>query len=139
MADFADTIAALSTPSGESAIALVRLSGPACADLAKACFNLPSAPAARRAARGLYTLKNSSPLDDCVFTFFKAPSSYTGEDMLEISCHGNPFIVQNMLCDLFERGARAAGRGEFTRRAFLNAKLDLSQAEAVALMISSSL
>ncbi len=70
-------------------------------------------------------------MDDVVATFFPAANSFTGEDALEISCHGNPFIVQAMLEDLLARGCRPAGPGEFTQRAFLNGRLDLSQAEAV--------
>jgi len=130
-----DTIAALSTPQGESAIALVRLSGSLCAPLAREIFG--SSPEPRRANFGVYKSSNGEELDECVYTFFAAPASYTGEDMLEISCHGNPYIVGKILEDLILRGARAAHPGEFTRRAFLNDKLDLSQAEAVSLLIGA--
>jgi tRNA modification GTPase len=70
-------------------------------------------------------------VDDVLFTFFRGPHSYTGEDSLEVSCHGNPFIAQKILEDLLKRGCRLAGPGEFTQRAFLNGRMDLSQAEAV--------
>ena len=132
-----DTIAALSSAHGESAVAVVRLSGPGCREIAASCFARESAPEPRRMTRAKYSALGGEVLDDVMFAFFAAPASYTGEDMLEIFCHGNPFIVQTVLEDLFERGARAASHGEFTRRAFENRKLDLSQAEAVSLMIAA--
>lgn len=130
-----DTIVALSTPSGESAIAVVRLSGAQTQTLAAEIFG--ATPKPRTAAYGKYTDRNGTVLDDVVAVFFKAPHSYTGEDCLEISTHGNPFIVRSVIDDLIARGARAAQAGEFTRRAFENAKMDLSQAEAVALLIGA--
>jgi len=78
-----------------------------------------------------------SVVDDVVVTLFVAPNSYTGEDSLEISCHGNPFIIRKILADLFARGCRPAEPGEFTKRAFLNGRMDLSQAEAVMDLISA--
>ena len=131
-----DTIAALSTPTGESAVALVRLSGGECPRLAREIFGRNEIPP-RAAHFGRYKNIAGNILDEAVFTLFAAPNSYTGEDMLEISTHGNPFIVQNILEDLFARGCRAAEPGEFTRRAFMNDKMDLSQAEAVSLLISA--
>lgn len=131
-----DTIAALSTPSGESAVALVRLSGGDCRRIAREIFGKQTI-APRNANFGIYRDLCGNFLDETIYAFFAAPSSYTGEDMLEISCHGNPFIVRKMLDDLIARGARAAQPGEFTRRAFMNDKLDLSQAEAVALVIGA--
>jgi tRNA modification GTPase len=80
---------------------------------------------------GDYRSVDGDLLDDVVFVFFQGPNSYTGEDSLEISCHGNPFIAQKILADLFRRGCRPAEPGEFTQRAFLNGRMDLSQAEAV--------
>lgn len=130
------TIAALSTPNGESAIALVRLSGGECLRLSEDIFK-KGVPVPRKSNRASYKSLNGEILDDCVFTFFKGPASYTGEDMLEIATHGNPFIVQCVLEDLFERGCVPAEPGEFTRRAFMNDKMDLSQAEGVALLISA--
>lgn len=129
MTDSNDTIAAPGTPAGTSAIAVVRVSGPACADLAKAIFVEPLE--ARVAHHQTYQDADGSPVDDVLVTFFAGPRSYTGEDVLEISTHGNPVITQLVLDDLFKRGCRAAEAGEFTRRAFLNGQLDLSQAEAV--------
>lgn len=132
----ASTIAALATPPGSGALAILRLSG----------------PQARTILQSLSTVKDWSPrqvrhvtlrhqgniLDDVVATYWAAPSSYTGEDVVEISCHGNPFIAERILEALLEHGAVAAGPGEFTERAFLNGKLDLTEAEAVADLISAS-
>lgn len=132
-----DTIAALSTPTGESAIAAIRASGDLCLEIALKAFDLKNPPEPRRALRGAYKSLSGAVLDEVLFIYFKAPNSYTGEDMLEIFTHGNPFIVQTILEDLFARGMRLASHGEFTRRAFENMKLDLSQAEAVSLMISA--
>jgi tRNA modification GTPase len=129
MASTQDTIAALATPVGTSAIAVVRASGPACAEIASAIFGLLPTP--RVATHSDYHDRTGVMIDDVLATYFAAPNSYTGEDTLEISCHGNPFIAQKILEDLFARGCRAAEAGEFTRRAFLSGRIDLSQAEAV--------
>jgi tRNA modification GTPase len=129
MASTQDTIAALATPVGTSAIAVVRASGPDCARIAQAIFGQALPP--RAAVHKDYLDQNGSVLDDVLVTFFSAPNSYSGEDTLEISCHGNPFVAQKILEDLFARGCRAAEAGEFTRRAFLSGRIDLSQAEAV--------
>lgn len=150
----ADTIVALATPAGTSALALVRLSGPACARLAAEMIGAgerveidgaarvdsptpprPSAvqalPAARKATWFRYRDRTGAVLDEGVLTFFAGPASATGEDVLELCLHGNPLIAQLVLADLMARGCRAAAPGEFTRRAFLQRKLDLTQAEAV--------
>ena len=129
MLQFDDTIAALATPTGTSAIAVIRVSGAESAKLAHEIFG--ETPPPRVARRGDYHERRGELLDDVLFTFFLGPNSYTGEDALEISCHGNPFIAQKILEDLFARGCRPAGPGEFTQRAFLNGRMDLSQAEAV--------
>jgi len=129
MASTQETIAALATPVGTSAIAVVRASGPACAEITRAIFG--QLPAPRIATHHDYRDRAGTIIDDVLAIFFAAPNSYTGEDTLEISCHGNPFIAQKILEDLFARGCRAAEAGEFTRRAFLNGRIDLSQAEAV--------
>ncbi len=133
MASAPDTIAAPATPAGTSALAIVRTSGPLSADLAHAIFG--AAPLPRQARHGDYADRTGAPIDDVLHTFFQAPNSYTGEDLLEISCHGNPFIVQRILEDLYARGCRPAEPGEYTRRAFLNGRMDLSQAEAVVDLI----
>lgn len=124
-----DTIAALATPVGTSALAVVRTSGPDTANLAAAIAG--TLPPPRVAHRVDYRGGGGELIDDVLLTFFKSPQSYTGEDALEVSCHGNPFIAQKILEDLFARGCRPAQAGEFTQRAFLNGRMDLSQAEAV--------
>jgi tRNA modification GTPase len=129
MPRFTDTIAALASPAGTSAIALVRVSGPDAEKIAQAL--LGGNPAPRLSRHGDYRDLTGALVDDALFTFFPAAGSYSGEDALEISCHGNPFIAQKILEDLFARGCRAAEPGEFTQRAFLHGRMDLSQAEAV--------
>lgn len=129
MSSPSETIAALATPVGTSAIAVVRASGSDVARLTREVFG--QTPPPRLASHADYRLKNGEILDDVLFTFFAGPNSYSGEDTLEISCHGNPLIASRMLEDLLARGCRAAEAGEFTRRAFLNGRIDLSQAEAV--------
>jgi tRNA modification GTPase len=124
-----DLIAALATPAGTSAIALIRVSGSRCIELARTIFGSVLRP--RQARHAHYLDRSGRLVDDVLVTFFAGPGSYTGEDSLEISSHGNPFIAQKILEDLFQRGCRPAEAGEFTRRAFLNGRLDLSQAEAV--------
>ncbi len=124
-----DTIAAPATPTGTSAIAVVRVSGPACPELGLAIFGETLEP--RVATHLPYRDQAGHIVDDVLVTSFAEPRSYTGEAVLEISTHGNPVITQLVLDDLFKRGCRAAEPGEFTRRAFLNGNLDLSQAEAV--------
>ncbi len=125
----AETIAALATPVGTAALAVVRASGPECAQLAADIFG--STPPPRVATHADYRATDGQLLDDVVVTYCAGPRSYTGEDLLEVSCHGNPFIAQAVFQDLLNRGCRAAEAGEFTRRAFLNGRMDLSQAEAV--------
>jgi tRNA modification GTPase len=124
-----DTIAALATPVGTSAIAVVRASGASVPELTRKIFGLLPPP--RTAQHADYRDRAGALVDDVLYTYFAAPNSYTGEDTLEISCHGNPFIAQKLLEDLLARGCRSAEPGEFTRRAFLSGRLDLSQAEAV--------
>lgn len=129
MGQFSDTIAALATPTGTSALAVLRISGSDTARLAAALTGALLPP--RQATRADYRDQAGQLVDDVLVTYFREPASYTGEDVLEISCHGNPFIAQRILEDLLARGCRAAQPGEFTQRAFLNGRLDLSQAEAV--------
>lgn len=124
-----DTIAASATPAGTSAIAVVRASGPAARALATALLGREPVP--RSAAHFDYRTADGRLLDDGLLTYFAGPHSYTGEDAVEISIHGNPLIVQQVLEDLHIRGCRPAEAGEFTRRAFLSGRLDLAQAEAV--------
>ncbi|WP_404424615.1 tRNA uridine-5-carboxymethylaminomethyl(34) synthesis GTPase MnmE [Nibricoccus sp. IMCC34717] len=128
-----DTIAALATPVGTSALAVVRVSGPAVPALCLAALGRELA--VRVATLCDYRALDGRTLDSLVATAWRAPASFTGEDCLELSCHGNPLIAQNLLADLLRRGCRAAEPGEFTRRAFENGKLDLTQAEAVVDLI----
>lgn len=126
----ADTIAALATPVGTSALAVIRASGADCARVAAEI--LGRSPTPRHAHYCDYRSGDDGRiLDDVLLTFFPGPQSYSGEDSLEISVHGNPLIAQYVLEDLLKRGFRAAEAGEFTRRAFLSGRMDLSQAEAV--------
>lgn len=124
-----DTIAALATPAGVSAIAVLRISGSDTQAVAAALCGQPPEP--RRVVHLDYRGMDGRLIDDVLVTFFKGPQSYTGEDSLEVSTHGNPFIAQKVLEDLLARGCRPAEPGEFTQRAFLNGRMDLSQAEAV--------
>lgn len=129
MPHFADTIAALATPPGESALAVLRVSGPDTSALAAAL--LGTTPPPRTLRRVDYRDQLGRMIDDVLCVYFQRPRSYTGEDSLEISCHGSPFIARRILDDLLARGCRPASPGEFTQRAFLNGRMDLSQAEAV--------
>lgn len=130
-----DTIAALGTPVGVSALGVIRASGPAVGRIVGEIFGMTPMP--RMLTRGDYRDLGGTVVDDVLFVYFAAPNSYTGDDALEISCHGNPFIAQRILDDLMVRGCRPAEAGEFTRRAFLNGRLDLSQAEAVMDLIQA--
>ena len=130
-----ETIVALATPAGESAIALVRLSGSLCEKLIEQVFEKKSPTLPRQASLGFYKDLNGHAIDRVLYVFFAGSKSYTGEPMLELSCHGNPLIVQKIVQDLIDRGCRMAEPGEFTRTAFINGKIDLCQAEAVADMI----
>ena len=130
-----DTICALSTPAGTGGIALVRLSGPDALRIARVCSDVSGNVLARMAYLGRFQDAEGG-IDEGLLTWFKAPASYTGEDVVELSIHGSPYIAQRLLEALVSAGARLARPGEFTLRAYLNRKLDLSQAEAVADLIA---
>src|SRR5277367_4218690 len=125
-----DTIVALSTPPGVAALAVIRLSGP---ESRAIIDRLVAAQVDGKPGHAVYrTLTHEGKtLDDVVLTFWHAPHSYTGEDTVEISCHGNPHIVESIVQACLALGARAARPGEFTQRAFLNDKLSLTQAEGL--------
>ena len=131
-----DTIAAISTPPVPSAIGILRLSGPRAAEIAEKCFKplgskgLTDHPP-RYLVYGDLLDSGGQPIDRVLCTYSRGPASYTGEDTAEFQCHGSPMVLSLGLEALFAQGARQAGPGEFTRRAFLNGKLDLAQAEAV--------
>ncbi|MDR2953877.1 MAG: tRNA uridine-5-carboxymethylaminomethyl(34) synthesis GTPase MnmE [Prevotella sp.] len=136
-------IAAISTPQGIGGIAVIRVSGKGSIDLIDSIFVSPNGKElkgqkANTAHYGSIADNNNNILDDVVVTIFKAPHSFTGEDTVEISCHGSIYIQQNILQLIISKGVSLAKAGEFTQRAFLNGKMDLSQAESVADLISSS-
>ncbi len=135
-----DTIAAISTPPGRGGIGIVRLSGPQAATIAADLVNLhkPLEHARARLADVLDTPEaGSERIDEAVITFFAAPNSYTAEDLVEIAAHGSPVVLDLLLRRAMELGARLAEPGEFTQRAFLAGKLDLTQAEAVRDLIDA--
>jgi tRNA modification GTPase len=135
---FLDTIVALATPPGRSAVALLRLSGERSrAILARVAPRLPDPLEPRRATLAALEDARGERIDLALITFFPAPASYTGEDAAEISVHGSPLVVERLLAELNRAGARLARPGEFTERGFLNGKLDLLRAEAVSELIDA--
>jgi len=137
------TICAISTPSGSGAIAIVRLSGEKAIKICDKIFvsNTEGKKLTEQKDNTIHfgkILENEMVVDEVLVSIFKSPNSYTGEDLVEVSCHGSQFVQQKILMLFIKNGARLAKPGEFTQRAFLNRKMDLSQAEAVADLISSS-
>jgi tRNA modification GTPase len=133
-----DTIVALATPPGRSAIALVRVSGADAFTIAGRVIEGFRAAPARRATLATFRAADGPPIDRGLYTAFTKPASYTGEDMVELSCHGGLVVPIRLVAALEAAGARPAAAGEFTRRAYLNGKLDLLQAEAVADLIDAT-
>jgi len=134
-----DTIVALATPPGVGAIGVIRLSGKRAIIIANAIF--PSKDLQDQPSHTLhvgYLVEGERIIDEVVLSLYKSPRSYTGEDVIEISSHGSPFVQQDVIAACIRQGARLAKPGEFTQRAFLNGKLDLAQAEAVADLIASN-
>ena len=136
-----ETIVALATPSGAGAIAIIRLSGKNAITIAAEIFQSVSGKDITKQKTHTihlgHIVDNGKVYDQVLLSIFKGPNSYTGENVIEISCHGSTFIQQQIIQLLLRRGAKMAQAGEFTLRAFLNGKLDLSQAEAVADLIAS--
>ena len=133
-----DTIAAISTPPGEGAISVIRLSGRNAIEIAQKIFTGPVQTFATHTAHyGKILSKEGQTLDAVLLLVMRAPRSYTGEDSVEISCHGGSLITRRVLERIFEAGARPAQPGEFSLRAYLNGKLDLAQAEAVQQLIAA--
>ena len=137
-----DTIAAISTPPGPGAIGILRLSGPDAASIAERCFKplghkslLEHKP--KELVYGDLLDSGGQPIDRVLCTYSLGPNSYTGENTAELQCHGSPMVLALGLEALFAAGARQAGAGEFTKRAFLNGRLDLAQAEAVGDLLSA--
>jgi tRNA modification GTPase len=134
-----DTIAAISTPSGRGGIGIVRLSGPQAASIGSQLVRLrqPMEHARARLADVLDAEPESTRIDEAVVTYFAAPNSYTSEDVVEIAAHGSPVVLELLLRRALDLGARLAEPGEFTQRAFLAGRIDLTQAEAVRDLIEA--
>src|SRR3546814_159770 len=131
-----DTIAAIATAPGSGGIGIVRVFGPDCRNIARQI--LDSCPAPRQAVYQAFIAQDGSLIDRGIALYFPTPHSYTGEEVLELQGHGGPALMQLLLARCLELGARQAEPGEFTRRAYLNDKLDLAQAEAVADVINAA-
>jgi len=134
-----DTIVALATASGVAAIGVIRLSGTKAIDIVNELF--PSKDLHKQNSHTIHVgfiKEDNADIDEVVVSIYKNPRSYTGEDVVEIGCHGSPFVQQQLIQAFIRKGARLAKAGEFTQRAFLNGKLDLTQAEAVADIIASN-
>ncbi len=134
-----DTIVALATPPGIGAIGVIRLSGSRAIYIVNELF--PSKNLHHQNSHTIHVgfiKEEGADIDEVVVSLYKNPKSYTGEDVVEIGCHGSPFVQQQVIQACIRKGARLAKAGEFTQRAFLNGKLDLAQAEAVADLISSN-
>ncbi|HON58363.1 MAG TPA: tRNA uridine-5-carboxymethylaminomethyl(34) synthesis GTPase MnmE [Smithella sp.] len=136
-----DTIASLITPWGVSGVGIIRISGPESLAIARRIFR-PSSGGCSWKSHHLYhgdilSLDGNAVLDEALIAFMPHPHSFTGEDVIEINCHGNPLILQSVLDLLLQLGCRMARPGEFSERAFMNNRMDLSQAEALAAMISA--
>lgn len=135
MNERADTIAAVASASGAGGVGVLRVSGPQAAALARTLLGRDPTP--RHAHYAAFRDRNAGVLDRGLLLWFPAPHSYTGEDVLELQAHGSPVVLRLLLERLIELGARPARPGEFSERAFLNGKLDLAQAEAVADLVAS--
>src|ERR1700754_673765 len=139
LAGWEDTIVALATPPGVGAIGVLRVSGRKSFEFVNSLFvgkDLREQPSHTLHVGVLR--EGEEQLDEVVVSLFRGPRSYTGEDVIEISCHGSPYVQERVIQALLHQGARLARAGEFTQRAFLNGKLDLTQAEAVADLIASN-
>ena len=132
-----DTIVAQSTPYGYGGIGVVRLSGSKSIKIIQALSKTKKTPSDRTALKTTI-LSGKRIIDETVVVYYKEPKSFTGEDVVEISCHGSPFIVESIIQECIKLGARAAGPGEFTRRAYEHGKIDLIQAESIASTIAAS-
>lgn len=133
-----DPIAALATAPGAAAIAVIRLSGPGSIDLVAPLLERRSSPHPRVMSLAKFIdPENGETIDELMVALFLSPASFTGEDSVELFCHGGPYIVQRILATLFANGFRQADPGEFTRRAFLNGKMDLSSAEGIKQLVEA--
>ncbi len=134
---FNDTIVAQATPLGLGGISIIRISGPKAIEIGKKLVRSNKTPKTKTPTLYSVYSRQRKKIDQALVTFFKAPFSYTGEDIIEVACHGNPLIVQEVIKTACKNGARSPNPGEFTMRSFLNGKMDLIQAEAVASLIGS--
>src|SRR4051812_21293908 len=133
-----DTIVALATPQGIGAIAVIRLSGPRAIEITDEIFRGKKlADQKTHTIHYGHIVEGEKVMDEVMISLFRAPKSFTTEDVVEISCHGSAFIAEQIIRLLIQHGARPAKAGEFTLRAFMNGRIDLSQAEAVADLIAS--
>jgi len=132
-----DTIAAIATPFGQGAVSLIRVSGGSTAEIVEKLFQSVAVPQPRMATLGRIVSASGETVDQVLLTIFPNPASYTGEDLAEIACHGGVLVTQKVLEAVLSAGARAAEPGEFTQRAFLNGKMDLTQAESVMDLIEA--
>lgn len=142
MIGFSDTVAAVSTPRGKGGVALIRVSGADAISVCDRIFRAPSGTPLCETASNLAVwgriFEDGEVIDDGIATVFRAPRSFTGEDTVEISCHGGILVTEAVLSAVLSAGARAAEAGEFTRRAFVNGKLGLSHAEALASLLDAN-
>ncbi len=132
---YSDTIAAIATPTGQGGVGIIRISGPRAAEVSKIISGL--CPAPRYAHYGVFSDKNKNTIDSGLTLYFKKPFSFTGEDVIEFHAHGGPVILDILLKEILQHDVRPARAGEFTERAFLNDKIDLTQAEAIADLIAA--
>src|SRR6266699_2351366 len=138
-----DTIAAIATPLGEGGLAVIRISGPQALMVADRCFRPAGRASLKPSLAASHTihfgevLQNGQRVDEVLLSVMRAPRTFTREDVVEIACHGGLLPAKTVLDTLLQNGARLAEPGEFTRRAFLNGRIDLAQAEAVADLIRS--
>ena len=136
-----DTIAAIATPFGMAGVGIIRISGPEALEIAHRIFQ-PSHENCPWETHHLYhgdiiSADGITILDEVLISFMRKPHSFTGEDIIEINCHGSPLIIGSILTQLLELGCRLARPGEFSQRAFFNNRIDLSQAEALAAMVAA--
>ena len=132
-----DTIAALATPPGISALAIIRVSGPSLKNIYSTLTKSEKPPKPRYAALCKIYNSKDDPVDSCIITYFNRPKSFTGEDVVEISCHGGEYTTSSILKILYSLGIRKAEPGEFSYRAFINGKIDLLQAESISGLIAA--
>ena len=131
-----ETIVALATPNSPSALGIIRVSGKKVLELCEKSCSIPS-PTPRRTHLTTYTSLEQNTLDQIIMVYYEKGKSFTGENCMELTCHGNPIVLEEILNDLIHRGCRIANPGEFTYRAFQNGKIDLTQAEAIADLIGA--